>query len=106
MTQRMKRNAHLIKALHSCSKSDRKRMLGKAKPDLINAICDCLTNIVYGKIPINAKLKTQLRRKKNVLKELTSPKVSSVRKKSLLIQQGGNIILKAFGGIAKFLLGL
>ena len=80
MTQRMKRNANMIKALHSCSKNDQKMLLKSAKPDLINAICDCLTNVVYGKIPISSQMKTKLRRKKKVLKELTDPKVTTVRK--------------------------
>lgn len=106
MTQRMKRNAHMIKALHSCSKNDQKILLKSAKPDLINAICDCITNVVYGKIPITAQVKTKLRRKKKVLKELTNPKVSTVRKQNLLVQHGGGIITQALGGIAKLLLGL
>ena len=106
MTQRMKRNANMIKALHSCSKNDQKMLLKSAKPDLINAICDCLTNVVYGKIPISSQMKTKLRRKKKVLKELTDPKVTTVRKKNLLVQHGGGIITNALGGIAKFLLGL
>ena len=106
MTQRMKRNADFIKTLHSCSKKDQKVLLKRAKPDLINAICDCLTNIVYGKVPISSKLKSQLRGKKKILKDLTNPKVSTQRKKSLLVQHGGNIILKALGGITKLLLGI
>ena len=40
MTQRMKRNADFIKALHSCSKKDQKVLLKRAKPDDINAIYD------------------------------------------------------------------
>ena len=102
----MKRNAGMIKTLHSCSKKDQKRILENAKPDLINAICDCITNVVYGKVPISSQQKSQLRKKKKVLKELTDPKVSTVRRKSLLVQHGGNIILKALGGIANLLLGL
>ena len=106
MTQRMKRNANMLKALHSCSKNDQKMLLKSAKPDLINAICDCLTNVVYGKIPISSQMKTKLRRKKKVLKELTDPKITTVRKKNLLVQHGGGIITNALEGIAKFLLGL
>ena len=106
MATRMKRNAHMIKALHSCSKSDQKVLLKKAKPDLINAICDCITNIVYGKVPISSQTKNKLKKKKKVLKELTNPKISTVRKKNLLVQEGGSIILKALGGITNFLLGL
>ena len=106
MTKRMKRNAGIIKMLHSCSKKDQKRILENAKPDLINAICDCITNVVYGKAPISNHHKLQLKKKKKVLKVLTNPKASTVRKKSLLIQHGGNIILKALGGIANLLLGL
>ena len=106
MSQRMKRNADFIKALHSCSKSDQKTLLKRAKPDLINAICDCITNVVYGKVPISPQMKAQLRKKKKVLKELTDSKVPTVRKKSLLVQHGGSIILKALGGIANLLLGL
>ena len=100
----MKRNANMIKALHSCSKNDQKMLLKSAKPDLINAIC--LTNVVYGNIPISSQMKTKLRRKKKVLKELTVPKVTTVRKKNLLVQHGGGIITNALGGIVKFLLGL
>ena len=106
MTKRMKKNASMIKMLHSCSKKNQKRILENAKPDLINAICDCITNVVYGKVPISSQYKSQLRKKKKVLKELTNPKVSTVRKRSLLVQHGGSIILKALGGISNLLLGL
>ena len=68
MTRRMKRNAEFIKALHSCSKKYQKVLLKRAKPDLINAICGCLTNIVYGKVPIS-KLKSQFRGMKKILLE-------------------------------------
>ena len=106
MTKRMKKNANTIKMLHSCSKKDQKRILEHAKPDLINAIFDCITNVVYGKVPISSQHKSQLRKKKKALKELTNPKFLTVCKRSLLVQHGGSIILKALGGISNLLLGL
>lgn len=101
----MKRNANLLKTLHTCSKNDRKVILGTAKRDQINAICDCLTNIVYGKVPISSQMKTQLKKKKKILKDLVNPKIPTVKKKSLLVQHGGNIIFKALGSVLNFLLG-
>lgn len=105
MTQRMRKNFPMLKALHSCSKSNQKQILKAAKPELIKAVCDCIVNVVYGKVPINTQNKTKLRKKIKVLKELTDPKKPTLRKKKLLVQHGGGILSSILGVVIPTLAG-
>ena len=53
MIHRMKKQYHMLNALNECSSAERKQLLRIARPELIHAICDCIVNVVYGKVPIN-----------------------------------------------------
>ena len=103
----MKKNSHLLKALHSCTnRKDQKLMLRAARPELVKAICDCIVNVVYGKVPVSSQVKSKLRKKVKILKQLTDPKKTTIKKKNLLIQHGGGFLTSILGAIAKPILGI
>ena len=70
MTKRMKRNLDWLNALSCCTKSEQKQLLLTARPERINAVCDCIKNVLNGNIPVNQKVKQKLSSKKKVLREL------------------------------------
>lgn len=97
MTKRMQRNINWLKALHCCSKAEKEQILKAAKPEAINAICDCIQNVLGGNIPISAQHKKQLQAKKVVLRKLVNRKSKVPERKKLLVQHGSgflNSILK------------
>jgi hypothetical protein len=105
MTERIKRNIGMLNAIHSCSKEDKKLLLKAAKPDLVKAVCDCVVNVVHGRVPISNQVKGKLRKKIKVLKELTNPRKSTARKKKLLVQHGGGLLSSILGPIIKTIAG-
>ena len=66
MSSRMLKQSDNFKLLHKCLPSQRKVLLKLANPALIHAIFDCITNIIHQRIPITAKQKGVLAKKKRV----------------------------------------
>ena len=101
----MKKQYHMLNALNECSPAERKQLLRIARPELIHAICDCIVNVVYGKVPINNYKKCQLKKKVAVLKKLSSSKEPAAKKKKLLIQHGGGFLSTILGPVLKTIAG-
>ena len=99
MTNRMLKNSEFLKLLHQCPPKQRIAILKTAKPSLINAVCDCITNIVHQKVPITSQQKGVLAKKKKVLRELSNSKTGTGRKKKLLVQHGNGILKTILGTI-------
>ena len=64
MTRRMLKRSNNSKLLRKRSPSQRKFLLKSGNPALIHAICDSITNIIHQTIPITAKQKEVLTKKK------------------------------------------
>ena len=95
----------MLQAMHSCSKDDQKSLVKIAKPQLIHALCDCIVNVVHGRVPINNSQKNKLKKKIKVLKVLTNRKTPTVRKKKLLMQHGAGIFSAILGPVLKTIAG-
>ena len=92
MTSRMLKQSDNLKLLQKCSPLQRKVLSKSAYPALVHAICDCITNIIHQRIPITAKQKGVLAKKKSMLKTLANSRTKTSRKKKLLIQHGYGIL--------------
>ena len=88
---------------YRCPKKRRKEMLKSYGPAAINAICDCITNVVHGNIPISTQQKGKLRKKIPVLRELIHPKKSAAYKKKLILQHGEGFLSTILGPAIKVL---
>ena len=99
MTRRVVKNIDFLELLQCSSKSERERLLAGAKSDQINAICDCIKNILLGNVEITSAQKSRLRPKKELLRKLANKKTKTKDRKRLLIQHGGA------GGLLPILLG-
>ena len=99
MSKRMQRNLNRLKALHCCSKSEQKELLRVAKPESINAICDCVHNILQGNVKVDQRELNQLKKKKKILRELTSRKNKTPTRKKILVQHGGGFLNSVLGPV-------
>ena len=92
MKDRVKRNFNYLTLLGKCKNTMRKAILKESDKDLVAAVCDCVLNISNGVIPLNANVKSKLRRHKLKLRNLTKKNLSIKKKRRLLIQHGGSIL--------------
>ena len=107
MTTRSIKNYHWLKVLHDSKPDTRKVLVAKSNKELIDTICECLKNILLGKIKISPELLKKLKRRRRALEEIQSKKTKTSRKKQLLIQQGGFLpaIIAPLLGIAASVIG-
>ena len=92
MAKRIRRHLHMLKTLCQCKPKDQRTLLKAANNDLINAVCDCVTNIVYGRIPITKTQKRRLSRRKKVWRDLADPTKTTKKKRQLLVQHGAGLL--------------
>ena len=105
MTKRIVKNLDLLKALNQCNTSEQKQLLKTARPELVNAICDCVHNILQGNIPITQHQKKKLKGRKKVLRQLVLRKNKTARRKNLLVQHGGGFLSSILGPVLKTIAG-
>ena len=99
MTSRILKQPENLKLLHMCSPAQKKTLLKSANPALVHALCNCITNIIHKIIPISAKQKKELAKKKNVLRILSNSRTKTAKKKKLLVQHGGGILKTILGAV-------
>lgn len=87
MSSRIKKHMHLLQFLCECKRTQRQALLASLNKEQLNAIYECIDNLVSGNIPISEKLKHQLSKRKAILRKLRNKQVKN--KKHLLIQHGG-----------------
>lgn len=89
MSQHVKTNAHLLKVLANSNPKLRKSILQKASVGLLRSLCECCLNVLNGNVKLSSHQKRKLSRHRNKLRTLADHRVSTRKKKKLLIQQGG-----------------
>jgi hypothetical protein len=72
-----------------CSKANQNDILQKAKSPLINKICECVLNILNGKVKISIEDYEKLKPYKKVFRKLLDKKLKIKEKRKLIIQKGG-----------------
>jgi hypothetical protein len=89
MSERLRRNAHVLKALHKASPTKRKQILrAHCGKDFINCVGEISKNVLKGNVRLTAAQRKGLRRRKKTL-QLLARKKTSIHKKKRLIQSGG-----------------
>lgn len=99
MTKRILNNRNWLKALHCCSKSEKTHLIKAARPEAVNALCDCIKNILNGTVPIDGGNKNKLKKKKALLRKLSDRKTKSSDRKKILVQQGGGFLNSILGPV-------
>ena len=85
----MKKRDYLTLLANSKDGKRRKALLDVATKQEIDAISECLLNIVNGRVRISPTKIGKLKRIKKHLKDLTNKRCSFKRRKQILKQEGG-----------------
>jgi hypothetical protein len=105
MSCRVNHFAPTLRRLNRLSESSKKRWLKtNVNKDFIHCICECVQNLLRGKVPLNKKQKSVLVRRKKTLRELVRRKVNLTRKKKII--QSGGFLGALLGPIVSILGGL
>lgn len=94
---------HLLQALHTLKPKYRKALLKACDEDEINIICECIYNVLKGKIPLENTEKTKLNKHKNILRKLVSKGKQKLRK-TIIVQKGGAFLPIILGAVLSTLL--
>ncbi len=88
MSQRVKRNILYLKVLTKAKPKMCKCIIEGADKDLVDTLCECAQNVLYGNVPLTQSQKTKLSRHKQHLRQLVKKGQSQKAKKNIL-QKGG-----------------
>ena len=112
MSRRIKTHAILLKALAHSTPLQRKALLKTANKGLIDAVCECIVNIVRGNIKLSASDKRTLSKHKHKLRKLSDRRTDYRTRKKILNQRGGfflpllmKLVVPAIGALANVFTG-
>lgn len=98
MHQRLKTHKELLNALHTLKPKYQKALLKSCDEEEINCICECIHNVLQGKVPIEDRNKKKLQKYKKILRNLVRKGKNKIRK-NILIQKGGAFLPLILGSI-------
>ena len=101
MTKRIIKNFDLIKALNQCNNIEKKQFLKSARPEIVNTVCDCVHNVLQGKVPLSNQHKNKLKLKKHILRQLVDRKNKTSKRRKLLTQHGSGFLSSILGPVIK-----
>ncbi len=87
MSEQFKKNADYLHVLCRCNKTQRKGIIEGANQELIDTICECVENILDGRINLSPNEYKRLKRYQKELRQLRDKKTSLSQKKEALIQK-------------------
>ena len=105
MSRRIERFAPTLKLLHRYTNAQKKKwMKQNLDREFVFCMCECVKNLLKGKVPLSQAQKRSLARRKKVLREFVKKKVS-LDKKRRIIQTGG-FLGAILGPVVSILSGL
>lgn len=105
-TNRLKQNITYIDVLAKAKRAQRKALLETADPSLILCLCECISNVLNGNVPLKPNELNKLKRYQAILRKLSTQNIPTKQRKELLVQKGGFIpaLLTPILGLASSLL--
>jgi hypothetical protein len=105
MSAQLKKFAPYLRLLHKAKPKVRKAMLKKyCNDNFVRCICECAANLLKGNVRLTPAQKTQLSRRKRLLRKLVLKK-PSLKSKRKIVQSGG-FLGALLGPIIKIVSGL
>jgi hypothetical protein len=105
MSDKLKKYVPYLRLLFKAKPNVRNAMLrDHCSDDFVRCICECATNVLKGNVPLTPAQKSQLTRRKRLLRKLVLRK-ASLKTKRKIIQTGGFLgsilgpIIKVLGGL-------
>jgi len=78
----------VLKRLSKLGDKVKREYVRKCERQFIDCVSECAKNVIKGNVPLSGRQKSELRRKKKDLREL-SLKKTSLREKRRILQKGG-----------------
>ena len=103
--ENLNKQADTLKVLVNCKQKLRNAILKNADRDLIDAVCQCINNLLIGNLDISESDKKELHKYRHVLRKLVK-KSSLKQKQKILVQKGGflqYLIPAAITGISEII---
>ena len=72
-----------------CKKSTRNHIIKASKGPFIKKICECVLNVLNGKVKVNNEQLKKLKPYRNLFRKLLKKRLPIEKKKDLIIQKGG-----------------
>lgn len=105
MLHRIKTHEELLKALQLLKPKFQRALLKSCDEAEINCICECIYNVLKGKIPLQDKALKKLHKHKNTLRTLISKGKNKKNRKKIIVQKGGAFLPIIIGSVLSALLG-
>ncbi len=106
MSEKVKNNIHYLNVLASCNSKQRNGIIEGASDELIDAICECIDHALSCNAD-DSKHYEKMRISNKKLRKLRDIDTSTIKKKKILVQEGGLLpaLLSPLIAIAGSLLG-
>jgi hypothetical protein len=88
MSRRVQHLLAALKQVKRLSSNDKKKFLKSCNKDFIHGLCECIRNMINGRVPLKPCQLKCLSRHKQTLRKLALKKTSIIQRKKLL-QKGG-----------------
>lgn len=88
MKHRVKTHEEFLRAFNVLKPKFRKVLLKACDKEEINFICECIYNVLKGKVPLEKENRNKLHKYKNILRKLVSKGKNKLRK-NIIVQKGG-----------------
>lgn len=98
MQQSLKTHKDFLHALHTLKPKYKKALLQTCDEKEINVICECVHNVLQGKVELKEKEKSKLKKYKHILRKLVR-KCSNACRKKIIVQKGGAFLPLILGSI-------
>ena len=89
MSRRVKTHAVMLNTLAHCSPKQRQLILKTADKGLVDAICECVVNLIRGNVKLSSSQKKTFAKHKRHLRKLADRKTSLKSRKNIIVQRGG-----------------
>jgi hypothetical protein len=92
------KHVDFLKKLRRCGRTNKAQLISGCDRGQVNAVCECVDNILRGKVKPTTRQKERLKKHFTVLANLADPKVNwEDKQKYLSTQQGGSILASVLG---------
>ena len=88
--QRVRKILSELKRLHRMSKKDRRKYLQTCDGPFVDCVCECMRNLLKGRVPLKTKQLKALRRFRKFIRKAAAKKTSRNERRKIL-QKGGFI---------------
>lgn len=96
-----------LKKLKRCNKTNRAHLLTECDRGQINAVCECIQNVLHGTVKPTSQQKKRLRKHVDTLANLADANIDwSKKQKYLKTQQGGALVGTVLGVVLPALIEL